>query len=107
MVEPLKFYCMTGTSQKSNKVCVTSISLSKSRDEFLGPHFYPIALRKTKIIYNFGLSECNRVNLVTFRQNDATGTMLVAWNTEKNIIKKNISFPSSQGFPAYLLYKNI
>ena len=23
----------------------------------------PIALRKTKIAYNFGLSECNRVNL--------------------------------------------
>ena len=24
--------------------------------------FNPIALRKAKIIYNFGLSECNRVN---------------------------------------------
>ena len=23
----------------------------------------PIALRKAKIVYNFGLSECNRVNL--------------------------------------------
>ena len=23
--------------------------------------FYPIALRKAKIVYNFGLSECNRV----------------------------------------------
>ena len=23
--------------------------------------FYPIALKKAKIIYNFGLSECNRV----------------------------------------------
>ena len=25
----------------------------------------PIALRKTKIVYNFGLSECNRVNTLT------------------------------------------
>ena len=24
--------------------------------------FNPIALRKAKIVYNFGLSECNRVN---------------------------------------------
>ena len=26
--------------------------------------FNPIALRKAKIIYNFGLSECNRVRLL-------------------------------------------
>ena len=25
-------------------------------------HLNPIALRKAKIVYNFGLSECNRVN---------------------------------------------
>ena len=25
--------------------------------------FKPVALRKDKIVYNFGLSECNRVNL--------------------------------------------
>ena len=25
--------------------------------------FNPIALKKAKIVYNFGLSECNRVNL--------------------------------------------
>ena len=25
------------------------------------PHVNPIALRKAKIVYNFGLSECNRV----------------------------------------------
>ena len=24
--------------------------------------FYPVALRKTKIVYNFGLSKYNRVN---------------------------------------------
>ena len=28
-----------------------------------GRHVNPIALRKAKIVYNFGLSECNRVNL--------------------------------------------
>ena len=27
-------------------------------------HFTPIALRKAKIVCNFGLSECNRVNRV-------------------------------------------
>ena len=25
--------------------------------------FNPVALRKAKIVYNFGLSECNRVNI--------------------------------------------
>ena len=29
---------------------------------YLTPFFNPIALRKAKIVYNFGLSECNRVN---------------------------------------------
>ena len=28
--------------------------------------FNPIALRKAKIVYNFGLPECNRVNISTF-----------------------------------------
>ena len=27
-------------------------------------HFNPIALRKAKIVYNFGLSECNMVNMI-------------------------------------------
>ena len=26
-------------------------------------HFNPIALRKAKIVYNFGISECNRVKV--------------------------------------------
>ena len=30
------------------------------------PVLNPIALRKTKIVCNFGLSECNRVNLLSF-----------------------------------------
>ena len=29
------------------------------------PAFNPTALRKAKIVYNFGLSECNRVNPLT------------------------------------------
>ena len=29
--------------------------------------FNPIALKKAKIVYNFGLSECNRVNSKTRR----------------------------------------
>ena len=29
--------------------------------------FNPIALRKAKIVYNFGLSECNRVNYCPFQ----------------------------------------
>ena len=27
-------------------------------------HFYPAALRKAKIVYNFGLSECSRVKFI-------------------------------------------
>ena len=30
----------------------------------LTSHFNPIALRKTKIVYNFGLSECSRVKVL-------------------------------------------
>ena len=30
----------------------------------LTSHFNPIALRKAKIAYNFGLCECNRVKIV-------------------------------------------
>ena len=26
-------------------------------------HSFPIAFREAKIVYNFGLSECNRVNI--------------------------------------------
>ena len=29
------------------------------------PAFNPIALRKAKIVQNFGLSECNRVNSIS------------------------------------------
>ena len=32
--------------------------------------FNPIALRKAKIVYNFGLSECNRVNTSSFEHVD-------------------------------------
>ena len=31
---------------------------------------YPIALRKAKIVYNFGLSECNRVKLLISQTTD-------------------------------------
>ena len=34
----------------------------------------PIALRKAKIVYNFGLSECNRVNLLMIEGSDPTST---------------------------------
>ena len=33
-------------------------------------HPNPIALRKAKIVYNFGLSECNRVKQVTASNHD-------------------------------------
>ena len=29
-------------------------------------HFNPNALRKAKIVYNFGVSECNKVNKIFF-----------------------------------------
>ena len=32
-----------------------------------GTTLNPIALRKTKIVYNFGLSECNMVKLISFK----------------------------------------
>ena len=38
-----------------------SKELSPLGDQFVLPSINPIALRNTKIVYNFGLSECNRV----------------------------------------------
>ena len=45
-----------------------SLKLSKKIHYSLQTYMYklnPIALRKAKIVYNFGLSECNRVKEVT------------------------------------------
>ena len=38
--------------------------------------FNPIALRKTKIVYNFGLSECNRVKV---NKDTSSGCLVVVW----------------------------
>ena len=38
-----------------------SLRVHSLRKEFAFLSFNPIALRKAKIVYNFGLSECNRV----------------------------------------------
>ena len=35
-----------------------------------GALFNPIALRKAKIVYNFGLSECNRVKLYRYSRGE-------------------------------------
>ena len=46
-------------------ICVSCYSAILLQ-EFFREHFLnPIALRKAKIIYNFGLSECSRVNETT------------------------------------------
>ena len=39
-------------------VCENQTYTGQNRET---PHFNPIALRKAKIVSNFGLSECNRV----------------------------------------------
>ena len=36
---------------------------SVENDSSVSIHLNPTALRKAKIAYNFGLSECNRVNI--------------------------------------------
>ena len=48
MSEPLKFYCIYQQIEIKQKAAQVTV-------------FNPIALRKAKIVYNFGLSECNRV----------------------------------------------
>ena len=40
----------------------------KRKETFILANFNPIALRKAKIVYNFGLSECNRVKNPTKSQ---------------------------------------
>ena len=40
--------------------------------------FNPIALRKAKIVCNFGLSECRRVKLVTFISHNSRLMILMA-----------------------------
>ena len=44
------------------------LPLEKMAEKYGGVliHLNPIALRKAKIAYNFGLSECNRVNTTVF-----------------------------------------
>ena len=37
--------------------------------------FNPTALRKAKIAYNFGLSECNRVKVSEYTSREATQTV--------------------------------
>ena len=46
---------------KDLKYKAISLVLSTKKSTLLC--FNPVALRKAKIIYNFGLSECNRVNI--------------------------------------------
>ena len=40
---------------------VSTYDITESVTDANISHFNPIALRKAKIVYNFGLSECNRV----------------------------------------------
>ena len=84
--EPLKFYCILLISYIicfyiDNTILVSLISLSGEIRNSVGKRggglttmfffiyyelfgdFNPIALRKAKIVYNFGLSECNRVKV--------------------------------------------
>ena len=49
-------------------------------DTIVSLRFNPIALRRAKIVYNFGLSECNRVN-----------TVLVCLCNEKSAVR-NLEF---------------
>ena len=50
--------------------------------------FNPIALRKAKIIYNFGLSECHRVKVTeyTFREDD-TSIFFTSLLREKKLVR--------------------
>ena len=56
--------------------------LVKKLVKFHPPIFNPIALRKAKIVYNFGLSECNRVKF-----ND-TGHYNILVNSRKTFFIK-------------------
>ena len=51
---------------ESSMMMVSPILGSKSASWYSCLEFFfrPVALRKAKIVYNFGLSECNRVEVV-------------------------------------------
>ena len=54
--------CFSAISMKENNVFKDFLFASLSNIPFqIGVTLNPIALRKAKIVYNFGLSECNRV----------------------------------------------
>ena len=56
------------------------------------PQFNPIALRKAKIAYNFGLSECNRVKS---HQNDKGGDWIYnPWMVVQQVIHYTTTAPS-------------
>ena len=62
----------TITSHESVLIHLKQADLSSNRNNLwlFGPcnDFYPIALRKAKTAYNFGLSECNRINYLAFQK---------------------------------------
>ena len=59
--------------------------------------FTPIALRKAKIVYNFGLSECSRVKGIYFKS---------AFIAKKKKKKKTSIFAKKGGLPLILLKEN-
>ena len=59
----------------------------------------PFALRKAKIVYNFGLSECNRVNGKTL----LPGELTLIGKEGKNESKRVVSQESGPIHPKYFL----
>ena len=53
----------------------TFVKQGSGKHEGLLMHLNPIALRKAKIAYSFGLSECNRVNYLPFKLTNQSETL--------------------------------
>ena len=78
-----EFSCMwTVLVMKGNNCCCFQLFASLDDKAFI-----PIALRKAKIIHNFGLSECNRV-LYNFGLSECNRVLYNFGLSECNRIKK-------------------
>ena len=66
------------------------VVLMRSIPSILYIELNPVAFRKVKIVYNFGLSECSRVNGYIFRGNKSAILIFLSYSVGLTLKRKNL-----------------